>query len=309
MLQFAGPALQGASMIGRFGIPLLQLAGISAGMAGIGAGINALTNKPQLTGRQKLAQAWGKIPDSLNPLEGGGFGYRNGKEPSYSDAQGNVYDAVSGRLFYGVKPRAGSDSGSTGGDSLGGGSSAAERAFQAEKSRVAQLTAQDPELKRYADARKLAVAPGATPEQVQSAEDIGMQIWAAKHGNLAKKVKPGQSGYEAIQRTLYPGGTPASALPAESEAMLNAIAPTNEFGVRPNVTPMPGQLPSFGSNTEAMFNAITGGGSLVTPMPQQFVATTPQDQAQGLAETYKKALLGDLGNAPLGIAGIYRYGR
>jgi hypothetical protein len=136
-----------------------------------------------------------------------------------------------------------------------------------------------------------------------------MQIWAAKHGNLASKVKPGQSGYEAIQRTLYPGGTPASALPAESEAMLNAIAPTNEFGVRPNVTPMPGQLPSFGSNTEAMFNAITGGGSLVTPMPQQFVATTPQDQAQGLAETYKKALLGDLGNDPLGIAGIYRYGR
>ena len=139
-----------------------------------------------------------------------------------------------------------------------------------------------------------------------------MAIWAAKHGGpdgLASKVKPGQSGYEAIQRTLYPGGAPAPALPAESEAMLNAIAPTNEFGVRPNVTPMPGQLPSFGSNTEAMFNAITGGGSLVTPMPQQFVATTPQDQAQGLAETYKKALLGDLGNAPLGIAGIYRYGR
>lgn len=187
--------------------------------------------------------------------------------------------------------------------------SPADLAYEAEKSRVAQLTAQDPELKRYADARKLAVAPGATPEQVQSAEDIGMQIWAAKHGNLAKQVKPGQSGYEAIQRTLYPGGTPASALPAESEAMLNAIAPTNEFGVRPNVTPMPGQLPSFGSNTEAMFNAITGGGSLVTPMPQQFVATTPQDQAQGLAETYKKALLGDLGNDPLGIAGIYRYGR
>ena len=184
----------------------------------------------------------------------------------------------------------------------------AERAYQQEKSRVEQLTKQDPELKRYQDAREAAK----TQEEMNAARDIGMAIWAAKHGGpdgLASKVKPGQSGYEAIQRTLYPGGTPASALPAESEAMLNAIAPTNEFGVRPNVTPMPGQLPSFGSNTEAMFNAITGGGSLVTPMPQQFVATTPQDQAQGLAETYKKALLGGLGNDPLGIAGIYRYGR
>lgn len=58
-----------------------------------------------------------------------------------------------------------------------------ERAFAAEKTRVAQLTAQDPELQRYEAARKLAVAPGATPEQVQSAENIGMQIWQQKYGN------------------------------------------------------------------------------------------------------------------------------
>jgi len=191
-----------------------------------------------------------------------------------------------------------------------GGGLAADRAYESEKSRVAQLTAQDPELQRYEDARKLAVAPGATPEQVQSAEDIGMQIWAQKYGKtLAPKVKPGQAGYDVIQRTLYPGGTPVPALPAESEAMLNAIAPANEFGVRPDVTPMPGQLPSFGSATEAMFNAITGGGSLVTPMPQKSLAAVPQEQAQNLADTYKKALLSGLGNDPLGIEGIRRYGQ
>lgn len=191
-----------------------------------------------------------------------------------------------------------------------GGGLAADRAYESEKSRVAQLTAQDPELQRYEAARKLAVAPGATPEQVQSAEDIGMQIWAQKYGKtLAPKVKPGQAGYDVIQRTLYPGGTPVPALPAESEAMLNAIAPANEFGVRPDVTPMPGQLPSFGSATEAMFNAITGGGSLVTPMPQKSLAAVPQEQAQNLADTYKKALLGGLGNDPLGIEGIRRYGQ
>ncbi len=80
--------------------------------------------------------------------------------------------------------------------------SAAERAYQQEKSRVEQLTAQDPELKRYEDARKLAVAPGATEQQIQSAEDIGMQIWAQKNPGLAANVKPGQAGYDVIQGTL-----------------------------------------------------------------------------------------------------------
>ena len=83
--------------------------------------------------------------------------------------------------------------------------SAQDRAYMQEASRVAQLTAQDPELKRYADARELAVAPGATPAQVQSAEDIGMAIWAQKYGQpggLARAVKPGQAGYDVIQQTL-----------------------------------------------------------------------------------------------------------
>lgn len=171
-----------------------------------------------------------------------------------------------------------------------------EQAYNAERSRIAQLTAQNPEFQNIGQLRN-------------NLRDKGMEIWAAKYGDLAKKVKPGQSGYEAIQRTLYPGGGVAPALPAESEAMLNAIAPANEMGVRPNVTPMPGQLPSFGSATEAMFNAVTGGGSLITPMPQASLAATPQDQAQGLAEEYKRNLLGTLGSDPLGLAGIRQYGK
>jgi len=108
-IQFVGPALQGASLISRVGIPLLQQAGVASGLAGIGAGISALTNKPQtkpqLTGRQKLYQAWGKIPDNLFSPEGGRFAYTTGRggkatQPSYEDAQGNKYDAVSGRLLY-----------------------------------------------------------------------------------------------------------------------------------------------------------------------------------------------------------------
>jgi hypothetical protein len=166
----------------------------------------------------------------------------------------------------------------------------ADRAYEQEKSRVAQLTAQDPELKRYEEASKKAK----TQEEMDAARDIGMAIWARTHGpgsknNLAAKVKPGQSGYETIQKTLYPGGAPLPAMSAESEAMLNAIAPPDATGVRPNVTPMPGQLPAFGNASEAMFQAVTGGGSYITPMSQE--AATPQTQAQDLAEAYRQAML------------------
>ncbi len=92
-----------------------------------------------------------------------------------------------------------------------GAAPAAERAYQQEKSRVAQLTAQDPELQRYEQARQKAVAAGPGSEAEQSAEDMGMQMWAKANPKLAAKVKPGQSGYDAIQRTLNAGqmGAPA----------------------------------------------------------------------------------------------------
>ena len=62
-----------------------------------------------------------------------------------------------------------------------------ERAYNQERSRIAQLTSTTPEEKSKlrGDLR-----------------DQGMRIWAAKYGDLAKKVKPGQSGYEVIQEVL-----------------------------------------------------------------------------------------------------------
>jgi hypothetical protein len=62
-----------------------------------------------------------------------------------------------------------------------------ERAYNQERSRIAQLTSATPEerSKLRGDLR-----------------DEGMRIWAAKYGDLAKKVKPGQSGYEVIQEVL-----------------------------------------------------------------------------------------------------------
>lgn len=173
-----------------------------------------------------------------------------------------------------------------------------ERAYLEEKSRIAQLTAQDPELQRYEAARKLAAAKGATPEQEKAAEDIGMQIWAKKYGGLAEKVKPGQAGYDIIQKTLYPQGSPLPPLSEASQAMLDEIAPANAQGVRENIVPMFGQGPVFGTESEAMYQAVTGGGKFLTPMPSpqaktvQAAQATAPEAAQDLSDAYKSAILG-----------------
>jgi len=155
-----------------------------------------------------------------------------------------------------------------------GGERAAERAYQQEKSRVAQLTAQDPELLRYEAARKVAAAPGATPEQVQSAEDIGMQIWAQKYGKtLAPKVKPGQAGYDVIQRTLNAGtmGAPMSmSFPTGTGLLGSSGAPetSSYVGVKPasigNVPPLSpyGFANAQNQQQAAMFTRFTEGPTL-----------------------------------------------
>ena len=67
-----------------------------------------------------------------------------------------------------------------------------ELAYNQERSRIAQLTAQNPEFQNIDQLRN-------------NLRDQGMAIWAAKYGGpggLASKVKPGQSGYDVIQGTL-----------------------------------------------------------------------------------------------------------
>lgn len=168
---------------------------------------------------------------------------------------------------------------------LGGGSdSAADRAYQQEFSRVAQLTAQDPELQRYEAARKLAVAPGATPEQVQSAEDIGMQIWAQKYGKtLAPKVKPGQSGYDAIQGVLNAGamGTPMD-LPFDTKNVLGGKPMPEGLSYGTTApTAIPGGTPikggGFPEGQAAMFQRFMQGPATTAPTFQGSpLGTTPQ---------------------------------
>jgi len=80
------------------------------------------------------------------------------------------------------------------------GGTPAERAQAAETSRVAQLTAQDPELQRYDKAR----AAAKTQEEMNAARDIGMQIWQQKYGNTPMAQPGGAVGVTnpLMQRTF-----------------------------------------------------------------------------------------------------------
>ena len=80
----------------------------------------------------------------------------------------------------------------------GGGAGPSDRAYAQEVSRTAQHTAQNPEMQRYEAARQADLKSG----DFSKSEDIGMEMWARKNKTLAKAVKPGQAGYDVIQRVL-----------------------------------------------------------------------------------------------------------
>jgi hypothetical protein len=200
----------GASLFSRFGIPLIQA-------AGIGALVNAASKTPSnVPGRNRRA---------------------NVGSNKYSGIIGSIPPSANGESYRDAELRLGNRGGSGGnagyststGAPQGTFSPAAERAYQQEVSRVAQLTAQDPELQRYEKARKEAKLAGPGSAAEQSAEDLGMQIWAKKYskpGDLASRVKPGQAGYDVIQRTLGAGqmGSPLN-LPFDTSSPLGTTPP------------------------------------------------------------------------------------
>ena len=124
-------------------------------------------------------------------------------------------------------------------------SPAAERAYQAERSSVAQQAAQNPELQRYQDQAVLArqalqgydPASGPLPGAAQTAQDMGMAMWAKANPGLAAKVRPGQSGFGAIQNTL------ASSAATAGLQMPSQLTPTPQI---PGATTFPTAIPQSG---------------------------------------------------------------
>lgn len=80
--------------------------------------------------------------------------------------------------------------------SLTTGQAESERAYAAEKTRVQQLTAQDPLLKKYQVADLTKKYNAATGDE---RERIGLQIWAQTNPDLAANLRPGQTGYAEMQ--------------------------------------------------------------------------------------------------------------
>jgi hypothetical protein len=129
-------------------------------------------------------------------------------------------------------------------------SPAAERAYQAERSSTAQQAAQNPDMQRYQDQAVLArqalqgydPASGPLPGAAQTAQDMGMAIWAKKYGpgsknDLASKVRPGQSGFNVIQSTL------ANSAATAGLQMPNQLMSTPQT---PSPVPFPTPIPQSG---------------------------------------------------------------
>ena len=220
-------------------------------------------NVPGNVDSNRYSGVIGSIPPSAN-----GESYRRAELRLADAARPGGGGGGGGNAGYSVSSTAGSDY-----------QPAADRAYEQFVSRAAQLTAQDPELQRYEEAREKAAAQGFTPESVKTAEDIGMQIWAKKYGGpggLASKVKPGQAGYEAIQGVIAPGrGMPGST------SMYQGAFPTDDY--RDYGEP---QSPTVGYQMQSPITSVPG----LNATTAQQVNTGAQVQAQDLADLFKNAV-------------------
>lgn len=262
---FVGPALQGASFISRFGVPLLQQAGIGLGISGLGA----------------LANSASKTPSQSNAQVRNRRANVGRNDNSYSGIIGSIPPSANGESYRSAELRLGNRGGSSGNAGysvptfrpLGG--TPEERAQAAETSRIAQMTAQDPELQRYERARQMAVAPGAMPDQIQSAEDIGMQIWQQKYGNTPMGQPGGAVGVfnPLMQRTFgYQTGS----------------APGQQMG-EPTLGPSPLMPQVDQALNPASPNYLGGEGSpLINFADPRFENASPEDFEKLLKQVNKK---------------------
>jgi hypothetical protein len=123
-------------------------------------------------------------------------------------------------------------------------SGAAERNYEAEKRRAAQLAMQDQLSKKYQVADLTKAYNTASPEEK---EKIGLQIWATTNPELAQKLRPGQTGYSEAVSAVQSRG-PMGAI---TKAVGDMEYANRAFGAAPT-TPVPAfgalQAPISGIN-------------------------------------------------------------
>ena len=210
--------------------PLGAIGGYAAGSSGLPPAIDWLGKNAVLSDRGAINKSRPQAPQMFGPAYGNvnvpsggprnfGPGYKN-KELAAGQAAENFR---AGAGFPGQSP-------------------AAERAYQSEVSRTAQLAEQDPEMQRWAAQREADVKS----KDYSKSEDMGMRIWAEKHGKLAKQVKPGQAGYDVIQQVLHGTSQQAAAQPNYTNAFSVMPDLRTYSNSMPNaIVRAPGDMPTF----------------------------------------------------------------
>jgi len=222
---FVGPALQGANFISKFGVPLLQQAGITAGLAGLGALANTSSKTPSSAPRIDKRPNVHRDRGPLNAIDYGKYG------PTDWNPSANPLSAPSAPVL--PPPTDG----------------AAQRNYEAEKSRATQLVAQDQLLKKYQVAELTKAYNTASPEEKNK---IGLQIWATTNPDLARELRPGQTGYaEAV--SAFQSQSPLGAITKAAGGMQYA-----DLSQKPITTPMgPGGIP-LGFSPTQLQTPLTG---------------------------------------------------
>jgi hypothetical protein len=150
---------------------------------------------------------------------------------------------------------------------VGGGidSPAAQRNYEAEKARVAQLVEQDQLIKKY---RVADLAKAYNAAKGEEREKLGMEIFALTNPTLARNVKPGQAGYETIQETRRANMPFAGAL--------SAIPPASSSVYQKAFTTPPGDIvqTAFGEPTG---NAIQASLGAIPSLEKSGVTFNPVD--------------------------------
>ena len=142
---------------------------------------------------------------------------------------------------------------------------AGEREYQAEKSRVAQLTEQDPLFKKYQIAELSKQYNAAKGDE---REKIGMQIWAQTNPDLARKLKPGATGYSDVS-TAFQNLSPLKGVMPQYSAQTSFTAPAVDTSTMPGgigqafTTPL--NIP--GLDTSALQSSVTSG-AFTQPLPK-----------------------------------------
>ena len=162
--------------------------------------------------------------------------------------------------------------------------SASDRAYESEKSRIAQQTAQDPLLKKYqvADLTKQ-YNTATSPAEKQR---IGLEIWAQTNPLLAAKLKSGQVGY--TEARTAPGMSNAGGLPIGGLPM-----PSTPFNAAAAMAPGITIDQAYGKSMGQTFGAVIPGLGMVSETPMAYNPGAPQGPITDgmIAASYGQQLL------------------